>query len=85
MMSRLSELPLLSKGSTQGTITNIDGEYTLEDVPEKATLTVSYVGYIPASVAVNGKKRNQCSAARRFKDFGRSCCYGYGTVKKEKT
>ena len=37
---------VIIKGSTQGTITNIDGEYTLEDVPEKATLTVSYVGYI---------------------------------------
>ena len=34
------------KGSTTGTITDMDGNFTLE-VPDQATLLVSYIGYTP--------------------------------------
>ena len=33
------------KGTTNGTITDFDGKFTLADVPEKGILTVSYIGY----------------------------------------
>ena len=74
---------VIIKGSTQGTITNIDGEYTLEDVPEKATLTVSYVGYIPASVAVNGKNAINVVLQEDSKTLEEVVVIGYGTVKKK--
>lgn len=44
-----SELPLpgvtvLIKGTTQGTVTNNDGNYSLSNIPEDATLVFSFVG-----------------------------------------
>lgn len=74
---------VIIKGSTQGTITNIDGEYTLEDVPEKATLTVSYVGYIPASVAVNGKSAINVVLQEDSKTLEEVVVIGYGTIKRK--
>lgn len=40
------------KGTTIGTITGLDGDFVLE-VPEKATLVVSYIGYVQKEVAIN--------------------------------
>lgn len=40
------------KGTTIGTITGLDGNFVLE-VPEKATLVVSYIGYVQKEVAIN--------------------------------
>ncbi|MDD2954139.1 MAG: carboxypeptidase-like regulatory domain-containing protein [Parabacteroides sp.] len=34
------------KGTTNGTITDFDGNYTIEGVPSGATLQVSYIGYL---------------------------------------
>ncbi|NML66568.1 TonB-dependent receptor [Hymenobacter sp. RP-2-7] len=42
------------KGSSLGTQTNADGNYTLE-VPDGATLVFSFVGYATQEVAVNGR------------------------------
>lgn len=41
--------------ATQGTVTDIDGNYTLANVPSDATLVVSYVGYASKRVPVNGQ------------------------------
>ncbi|MCC8152829.1 MAG: SusC/RagA family TonB-linked outer membrane protein [Tannerellaceae bacterium] len=45
---------VLVKGTTTGTITGLDGDFTL-DVPENATLVVSYIGYVQQEVSVAGK------------------------------
>ncbi|MDR0961854.1 MAG: TonB-dependent receptor, partial [Mediterranea sp.] len=45
---------VMQQGTTNGTITNVNGEFTL-NVPADATLTVSYVGYQPVTVKVNGQ------------------------------
>ena len=42
---------VLVKGTAKGTITDIDGKFSLS-VPDNATLTVSYVGYTTQEVAV---------------------------------
>ena len=33
-------------GTAQGTITNIDGVFTLPNVPQGASIVVSYIGYV---------------------------------------
>ena len=43
------------KGISGGTITDIDGNYILKDVPRTATLVFSYVGMQNKEVPVNGK------------------------------
>ncbi len=45
---------VLVEGSTTGTMTDVDGKYSLS-VPSKSTLKFSFIGFIPQSVAVNGR------------------------------
>ena len=40
---------------TLGTSTNVDGRYTLNDVPEDGTLIFSYVGFAAQEIAVKGR------------------------------
>ncbi len=43
------------KGSTNGTITGVDGDFTLQNVPQGSTIVVSYVGYLSQEVKFNGQ------------------------------
>lgn len=43
------------KGTYTGTISDLNGNYTLENVPEDAIITFSYIGMIPQEIAVKGK------------------------------
>ncbi|NCC10909.1 MAG: SusC/RagA family TonB-linked outer membrane protein, partial [Bacteroidia bacterium] len=45
---------VVEKGTTNGGITNLDGEFTLQ-VSSNAALSVSYIGFTPQNVAVNGQ------------------------------
>ncbi|MDE6652779.1 MAG: carboxypeptidase-like regulatory domain-containing protein [Muribaculaceae bacterium] len=42
-------------GAKTGTVTDLDGNFTLKNVPDGATLNVSYVGYSPQSIKVTSK------------------------------
>jgi len=46
---------ILIKGTTQGTVTDMDGNYTLQNVPEDAILQFSYVGMETQEMPVRGK------------------------------
>lgn len=74
---------IMVKGSTQGTITNIDGEYTLEDAPEKGTLTVTYIGYLPEQVPINGKNSINVILKEDTQTLEEVVVIGYGAVKKK--
>lgn len=45
---------VVEKGTTNGVITDLDGNFTLE-VPEGATIEVSYIGYAPQTIEVKGQ------------------------------
>ena len=55
---------VVQKGTTNGTITDIDGKFTLE-VPAKAVLTVSFIGYQSQDIAL---KRNEAQLTVTLKD-----------------
>src|SRR5690606_39054970 len=42
-------------GTTNGTTTDFDGNFALDEVPSDATLSVSYVGFLTISLPVNGQ------------------------------
>lgn len=69
------------KGTTVGTLTDIDGNYTLEKVAPNAILTFSYVGYLSQDVVVTNKKINIAlqEETSMLKEF---VAIGYGTQKK---
>ena len=41
-------------GTKNGTVTDIDGRFTLDDVAKGATIEISYIGYTPQLVKFNG-------------------------------
>lgn len=43
------------KGTTSGTITDIDGNFTLSGVPSNGTIQISFVGYKMQTISVTGK------------------------------
>lgn len=45
---------VLEKGSTNGTITDLDGKFSLS-VPNKSTLVISYIGYTTKSIVVGNQ------------------------------
>ena len=65
---------VLEKGTTNGVITDIDGNFTLSVSP-KATIIISYVGYAPQEIALNGRKGIESGAERRHRTTGRSSRY----------
>ena len=45
---------VLEKGSTNGTITDINGKFSLS-VPDKSTLIISYIGYVSKAIIVGNQ------------------------------
>ena len=43
---------VLEKGSTNGTVTDIDGKYTV-NVPKGKTLVFSFIGFVTQEIKVN--------------------------------
>ena len=72
---------ILEKGTTNGTITNIDGEFSLS-VNADAVLVVKYVGYISTEVPVNGQKKMNIQLSENLVELGEVVAIGYATVKK---
>jgi len=70
-------------GTTNGTITDIDGNYTLANVPSNATLLFSYVGMITQKVPVNGKKVINIVMKEDNVVLDETVVIGYQTVKKK--
>lgn len=70
------------KGVSGGTITDIDGNYILKDVPRTATLVFSYVGMQNKEVPVNGKSTINVTLLDDAFQLEQVVVIGYGSVKK---
>ena len=70
------------KGISGGTITDIDGNYILKDVPRTATLVFSYVGMQNKEVPVNGKSTINVTLLDDALQLEQVGVIGYGSVKK---
>ena len=69
------------KGSTLGTITDLDGVFSL-DVPENAILEVSYIGYESQTVHVADKTQFSFILKEDTEVLEDVVVIGYGSVKK---
>lgn len=70
------------KGTTNGVITNVDGNFTLT-VPSDATLEISYVGNLTKEIAVGGKTElGIILLASDVKELEQVVVIGYGTQRK---
>lgn len=72
---------MVEKGTTNGTITDMDGNFTLE-VASNAILVVSYIGYQNQEISVNGQKDFKISLKEDSQALDEVVVVGYGTQKK---
>ena len=72
---------IMEKGTSNGTSADIDGNFTL-NVPPTATLLVSYVGYTPQEIPVNGQTHFDIVMSNDAKMLAETVVIGYGSVKK---
>ena len=72
---------IMEKGTTNGTSADIEGNFTISVAPN-ATLVVSYVGYDPVEVAVNGQTNLNIVMKENSTMLQETVVIGYGSVKK---
>lgn len=74
---------ILVKGTTNGTVTDVDGKFTLENVPEGALLIVSYIGFLEQDVKVSHNKNVfHITLKEDTQKLEEVVVVGYGTQKK---
>ena len=73
---------ILVKGTTNGTITDLDGKFTLENVPANAILQVSYIGYLPQEIEINNQTLFNIVLEEDNQALDEVVVVGYGTVRK---
>ncbi|MEO7445768.1 MAG: TonB-dependent receptor [Ferruginibacter sp.] len=72
---------VLQKGTSNGTYTDANGSFTLT-VPDNATLIITGVGYLPASIAVNGKQQITVTLILSNSKMDEVVVVGYGSQRK---
>ncbi|HXL00412.1 MAG TPA: TonB-dependent receptor [Dysgonamonadaceae bacterium] len=73
---------ILIKGTSHGTVTDMDGNYTLQNVPEDAILQFSYVGMETQEIPVRGKTVINVTMKEATELLEEVVVVGYGTQKK---
>ncbi len=68
--------------STNGTITEMDGTFTLT-VPSNSTLSISYLGYVTQNIQVKNKKQFEITLLDNSEMLEEVVVIGYATQKKE--
>ena len=78
----LPGVTVVVKGSTNGTVTNLDGFYQLLDVPSNAILVFSFVGMKSQEISIEGK--SQIDVVLEYETIGLEevVAIGYGTMRK---
>ena len=82
-----SEEPLIGvnvveKGSTTGTITDIDGQFEISVSDREAVLVISYIGYQTQQIRLEGKKNITISLGEDVEQLEEVVVVGYGVQKK---
>ena len=72
---------VLEKGTTNGVITDMDGNFELSVSP-KGTLVISYVGFQTQEIAVNNQRNFKITLKEDTEVLDEVVVVGYGTMKK---
>jgi len=73
---------VLIKGTTQGVITDLNGNYTISNVPEKAFLVISFIGMESQEISTEGKTLINVTLHEEAYSLDDVVVVGYGTVKR---
>jgi len=67
------------KGTTRGTVTDADGHFVLNNVPDRATLVISSTGFTPQEVSAGTKTTINVSLKEAVNALNDVVVIGYGT------
>lgn len=70
------------KGTTTGTITDLEGRFSISGIESGATLEISFIGYLPQSVKVSGNTPLVIVLAEDNQALEEVVVIGYGVQKK---
>ena len=73
---------VMVKGTSNGSVTDFDGNFTINNVPEDATLVFSYVGYRTQNLSARGKSNFQISLEEDKQLLDEVVVVGYGVQRK---
>ena len=72
---------VLVKGATNGTASDLNGKYTLRNVPSNGTLVISYIGMKTIEVPVNNRQIINVTLSSDVRQLNDVVVIGYGTSK----
>ncbi|MFA6837981.1 MAG: TonB-dependent receptor [Dysgonamonadaceae bacterium] len=72
---------IVEKGTTNGAVTNVDGEFIL-NINENATINISYIGYIAQDINTQGKETFNIVLQEDINILDELVVIGYGTVRR---
>ncbi|QKJ33154.1 TonB-dependent receptor [Mucilaginibacter mali] len=70
------------KGTSNGTLTDVNGHYTLKISNPQGILVFSFVGYTSSEVGISGRTTVNVSMKETIQNLNEVVVIGYGTVKK---
>ena len=73
---------VMVEGTSNGTTTDLDGNFTLNNVPSDGILTVSYVGYEPQEVEVKGRTTINVMMLNDTQSLDEVVVIGYGSLSR---
>lgn len=73
---------IVAKGTTLGVITNLDGEYTLANVPENAEINISFIGYKTLTFKAKDKALAKVTLQEDTEMLDEVVVVGYGVQRK---
>ena len=74
---------VIVKGTTNGNVTDMNGQVTLQNVPENAILEVSYIGYETKEVPVGNQTNINVMLSEDSRALEEVVVVGYGTMEKK--
>ena len=80
--SLLPGVTVIIKGTNKGTITDINGNYSISGIPVDATLVFSFIGMSTQEIPVNGKTSIDVVMEESSIGLHEVVAIGYGTMKK---
>lgn len=80
----LPGVSIVVQGTTQGVVTDLDGNYEIAGVPPDAVLEFSYVGFKTQTIEVNGRSTINVLLSEDLEQMEEVVVVGYGTQTREK-
>lgn len=79
----LPGVSILVEGTTIGTVTDVEGNYTLRAPDENSILIFSYIGFVTQEISIEGRSTIDVALADDIQSLEEVVVIGYGTQKRE--